>query len=178
MCGAWNGFSFTCNKSTFSADAHIFKKNYQLLPTVQKMTNDVFYCEYAINQLWLVFIKDRMHASNDVFQLRFPKGSITNSEEWGDYVCWSPCSIVRCGCSAECRWWRVGRGAPSPWWLREGQTEQQSDEPWLLPKYLYCTVTADCPARGAVLTFYWMQQITEWSWRRLWAGRGVRSTMH
>lgn len=39
------------------------------------MTNDVFFSEYKINQLWLVFIKDKMHSTNDVFQLRFPKGS-------------------------------------------------------------------------------------------------------
>lgn len=37
------------------------------------MTNDVFYSEYKINQLWLVFITDKMHANNDVFQLCFLK---------------------------------------------------------------------------------------------------------
>lgn len=45
------------------------------------MTNDVFYSEYKINQLWLVFIKDKMHASNDVFHLRFPKGSSALEDE-------------------------------------------------------------------------------------------------
>ncbi len=43
-------------------------------------------------------------------------------------------------------------GDPSPWWL-QGQMKQQLDEPWLPPKCLYSTVTADCPAHGAVLTF-------------------------
>lgn len=45
------------------------------------MTNEVFYSEYKINQPWLVFIKDKMHANNDVFQLRFLKGSSALEDE-------------------------------------------------------------------------------------------------
>lgn len=45
------------------------------------MTNGVFYSEYKINQLWLVFIRDKMHANSDVFQLRFSKGSRALEDE-------------------------------------------------------------------------------------------------
>lgn len=31
------------------------------------MTNGVFYSEYKINQLWLVFIKDKMHANSVMY---------------------------------------------------------------------------------------------------------------
>lgn len=41
------------------------------------MTNGLFYSESQINQLWLLFIKDKMNANGDVFQLRFSKGSST-----------------------------------------------------------------------------------------------------
>lgn len=51
------------------------------MQTTQKMTNDACYCEYNINQLWLVFIKDKIHANNDVFQLRLPKGCSTIADE-------------------------------------------------------------------------------------------------
>lgn len=45
------------------------------------MTNDVFFSEYKINQLWLVFIRDKMQPNNDAFQLRFPKGSSALEDE-------------------------------------------------------------------------------------------------
>lgn len=62
-------------KSIFSTDAPILRGIKSVTQTAQKMTNDVFLSEYEINHLWLPFIKGRMHANNDVFQLRFPKGS-------------------------------------------------------------------------------------------------------
>lgn len=45
------------------------------------MTNGVLYSEIKINQLWLLLIKDKMHANSDVFQLRFSKGSRTLEDE-------------------------------------------------------------------------------------------------
>lgn len=47
----------------------------------QKTTDGVFHTEYKMNQLWLMFIKHKMHTNSDVFQQRFSEGRSTSEDK-------------------------------------------------------------------------------------------------
>ena len=82
-------------------------------------------------------------SNSDAFQLRFPKGSGTSEDE-ADALLKSWQLLLGRYSSSAGRW-----GARGPW-RPQGQTEEPPDELWLLPQC--STVTAERPARGAVLT--------------------------